>query len=240
VTAASVIERAATTTARPRLSFVTPVSNLRATPLKAVLADSGSETRRIQARLIELGFWLQAVDGNYGLSTRQAVIAFQKYSGLKASGEVDRATAEALTNATRRAEASASDVSLVEIDKGQQLLFIVDDGRTMWVFNTSTGNGKPYREVNQNTGRIEEDVAITPNGLWQINRERHDGWWDGDLGQIYRPKYFKGGIAIHGMNNVPNYPASHGCVRLSLPAMDFIWDNELIPKGTTVWVHEGL
>ena len=42
---------------------------------------------------------------------------------------------------------------------------------------------------------------------------------------------------MHGMTSVPNYPASHGCVRLSVMAMDFIWDAGLVPLGTTVWVH---
>ena len=42
---------------------------------------------------------------------------------------------------------------------------------------------------------------------------------------------------MHGMTSVPGYPASHGCVRLSLPAMDFLWDTGLIPVGTPVWVH---
>ena len=42
---------------------------------------------------------------------------------------------------------------------------------------------------------------------------------------------------MHGFNNVPNYPASHGCVRVSLPAMDFIWDANLMPMGIPVWVH---
>ena len=75
------------------------------------------------------------------------------------------------------------------------------------------------------------------NGLHAIYRQHDEGWWDGDLGKIYRPKYFSGGEAIHGFNNVPNYPASHGCVRVSLPAMDFIWATDLMPMGIPVWVH---
>ena len=59
---------------------------------------------------------------------------------------------------------------------------------------------------------------MTPEGLFQTTRERPEGWWEGDLGKIYRPKYFVGGIAIHGMTSVPNHPASHGCVRLSTAA----------------------
>ena len=44
---------------------------------------------------------------------------------------------------------------------------------------------------------------------------------------------------MHGSNSIPNYPASHGCVRVSVPAMDWVWDINLMPMGTPVWVHEG-
>ena len=74
-------------------------------------------------------------------------------------------------------------------------------------------------------------------GSFRINRERPDGWWVGDLGQIYRPKYFIGGVAIHGSLCVPAYPASHGCVRVSVAAMDMIWEQEILPRGTTVVVY---
>lgn len=215
-----------------------PVSDQSARPFLAIGAESGPETKRVQIRLLELGFWLQAADGEYGLTTRQALIAFQKYTGIERTGEVDETTAAALTNAKFRAVATATDSTLVEVDKDRQLLFLVQDGRTSWTFNTSTGSGKPYVAMNQKiAGKIERGDAITPSGLYKVNREKAEGWWDGDLGQIYRPKYFKGGIAIHGMNSVPAHAASHGCVRLSLPAMDFIWANDLVPKGMVVWVH---
>jgi lipoprotein-anchoring transpeptidase ErfK/SrfK len=71
-----------------------------------------------------------------------------------------------------------------------------------------------------------------------VNRQREQGWWEGDLGQIYRPKYFVGGVAIHGSNSVPDYPASHGCVRVTVQAMDFIWAADLMPLHTPVWVHQ--
>jgi lipoprotein-anchoring transpeptidase ErfK/SrfK len=125
-------------------------------------------------------------------------------------------------------------------DKQRQLLFVVQGGKTVWTLNTSTGNGLPYEEEDKNTpGEKQTGVAITPDGLWKVNRERPEGWWEGDLGEIYRPKYFRGGIAVHGSNSIPNYPASHGCVRVSVPAMDFIWDQNLMPMRITVWVHGG-
>lgn len=207
-------------------------------PLPAVGTSSGEATRRIQQRLQDLNFWVGAIDGQYGLTTSQAVMAFQKYTGLRATGSVDEATAAALAAATEQAHATADAGTLAEVDKTRQLLFFVVDGRTQWIFNASTANGLPYEEEDQNTpGEIQRGVAITPNGLHRVNRERPEGWWEGDLGKIYRPKYFVGGVAVHGSNHIPNYPASHGCVRVSVPAMDFIWESGLMPMRMPVWVH---
>lgn len=209
------------------------------TPLAAVGKRSGADTQVIQLRLLQLGFWLSAADGEYGLTTRQAVMAFQKYLGLRATGEVNSDTAAYLTALTIKAHGQSDAGTLVEVDKGKQLLFFIVDGKTQWVFNTSTATGLPYEEQDKNTpGEIQKGVSITPDGLWKVNRERPEGWWEGDLGKIYRPKYFRGGVAVHGSNSIPNYPASHGCVRLSVPAMDFVWDNNMMPMSTTVWVHE--
>ena len=207
-------------------------------PLVAVGSSGGGETARIQQRLLDLGFWNSGADGDYGLTTSQAVMAFQKYVGLEASGYVDQETADALTNARFRAHGLADAGTLVEIDKDKQLLFVVHDGRTVWIFNTSTGDGQPYEEADQNTpGEVQTGVSVTRNGLHEVYRERPVGWWEGDLGRIYRPKYFSGGQAVHGSNNVPNYPASHGCVRVSIPAMDFIWESNIMPMHIPVWVH---
>ena len=208
-------------------------------PIVAVEKSSGPDTAVAQLRLLQLGFWNSSADGDYGLTTKQAVMAFQKYIGLEATGSLDANTAAFLTGTEVRAHGQADEGTLVEVDKARQLLFLVIDGKTEWVFNTSTGNGLPYEERDQNSpgSPLIKGVALTPDGLWTVNRQRSDGWWDGDLGSIYRPKYFRGGIAVHGSNSIPNYPASHGCVRVSVPAMDFIWATDLVPLDTTVWVH---
>ena len=236
-------ERATTTTQKPS-NTTWPSKRVSigaaAAPIAAVGQSSGSATAALQQRLVDLGFWLDGVDGSYGLTTSQAVMAFQKYKGLPATGSADEATAAALTAETERAFGKADAGTLVEIDKARQLLFIVLDGRVEWALNTSTGNGKEYTEPDQNSpGEEITGVSLTPDGLWQMERQREQGWWKGDLGEIYRPKYFVGGIAVHGSNSVPNYPASHGCVRVSTTAMDFIWDTNLIPLRTPVWVHGG-
>lgn len=226
---------ATTTTTIPVNIIAVPKSPA---PIPEIGGRSGSDTAIVQARLTELGFWLSGADGQFGLTTKQAIMAFQKYVGLPATGKVDDWTAFMLTDTSEKPHGQSNTGTLVEIDKTKQLLFIVVDGRTQWIFNTSTGNGEPYEEEDKNTpGEVITGVAMTPEGLFKTTRERPDGWWEGDLGQIYRPKYFQGGIAVHGSSSVPNYPASHGCVRLTTQAMDFVWDSGVVPLGTTVWVH---
>jgi Putative peptidoglycan binding domain/L,D-transpeptidase catalytic domain len=230
------IETTTTTTLAPG---VVPVA-VAAEPIVPVGTRSGPDTAKAQWRLLELGFWVQNADGDYGLTTRQAVMAFQKYYGLATDGILGEETAGWMTVITERPRARADAGTLVEIDKAKQLLFFVIDGRTEWILNTSTGNGEAYEEEDKNTpGEVITGVSITPNGLHKVYRERAEGWWPGDLGEIYRPKYFSGGAAVHGSNSIPDYPASHGCVRISVPAMDWVWDSNLMPKGTPVWVHEG-
>ncbi len=97
------------------------------------------------------------------------------------------------------------------------------------------------RALHTSTGTFEEygtqgRIADTPRGSWEVTWS-HDGWRTSDLGRLYRPRYFHpDGIAVHGYGSVPAYPASHGCARVSLPAMDMIWRERLMPSGATVLV----
>jgi peptidoglycan hydrolase-like protein with peptidoglycan-binding domain len=237
------VTEAPTTTTEPPPTTTTLPPNIEIvgafeTPIVPVGTRSGPNTAVLQLRLLQLGFWNGGADGKYGLTTRQAVMAFQKYLALPATGEVDDATAAWITALDTKAHGQSDTGTLVEIDKARQLLFFIVDGKTQWVLNTSTANGEAYTEEDKNTpGEMITGVAITPDGLFKTNRERPEGWWEGDLGQIYRPKYFIGGVAVHGSNSVPNYPASHGCVRLTVQAMDWIWENNMMPLHIPVWVH---
>ena len=79
-------------------------------------------------------------------------------------------------------------------------------------------------------------VAETPRGHFTIYREV-DGMVTDPLGQLWRPKFFTSGYAIHGDSFVPPNPVSHGCVRVSNEAIDWIWADNLAPIGTAVWVY---
>jgi len=144
-------------------------------------------------------------------------MAFQKHAGLGRDGIAGPATLTALDAAAPVAAREGGDH--VEVDLERQLLIVVRDGRTL-AFNTSTGR---------------EGWRTRP-GRFAIDREI-DGVRHAPLGDLYRPKYFDGGIAIHGSPSIPGRPASHGCARVHDDAMDALWADGLAPVGTPVWVY---
>jgi hypothetical protein len=58
--------------------------------------DPIEEVRGVQGRLLNLGYYNGSVDGELGEATRAAISAFQRGAGIKASGEVDKKTRDAL------------------------------------------------------------------------------------------------------------------------------------------------
>jgi hypothetical protein len=185
--------------------------------------EQGSTDPRVlglQQQLVELGFWLPAADGEYGSDTMHAVVAFQKAIGLTADGVAGPVTLTALGRAERLSARTVA-ASGIEVDLTRQLLLVVADGRVQWVFDTSTG-AKP---------------GTTPAGEFVVLRQV-DGYDRGPLGVLYRPKYFVGGVAVHGYPSVPSHAASHGCVRVTNAAMDWLWANDAMPVGSHVSVYE--
>ncbi|MFC7330427.1 L,D-transpeptidase family protein [Marinactinospora rubrisoli] len=193
------------------------------------LGDSGREVREVQERLIELGYWLDSADGEFGGLTQHAVVALQKAAGIGRDGIVGPETRAALDEGVRPSAQSSSG-RVVEIDLERQLLLVVSDGEVQRTFTTSTGSGETYESEG------EEHIAVTPKGEFTVFRGV-DGWDKAPLGELYRPKYFNGGIAVHGFASVPAQPASHGCARVSIKAMDWLWESGYLDNGSVVLVR---
>ncbi len=218
----------------PTVTTTTPAPS-RPTPPPAVpklkSGAKGAAVLALQARLTELGYWNGRADGKFGSTTEQAVYAVQKAAGLTRDGVVGPRTQRALASGVLpTARSTAGSGHVVEISLGRQLLMFVDDGKVTAVLNTATGSNQHYEQ----NGRTF--LADTPPGRFRVGRQI-DGWRHAPLGLLWRPKYFNGGIAVHGAASVPPYPASHGCARVSIAAMNWIWTADKLPIRTRVWVY---
>lgn len=199
-------------------------------PPKLRTGSKGVKVVALQQRLTALGYWNGTkADGTFGSVTQQAVYALQKAAGLGRDGVVGPKTQKALDRGVRP-KAKSTKGHVVEINLKKQLLMLVDDGKISQIFNTATGSNQHY-EFEGNTY-----LASTPAGHFTVSRQIN-GQRDGPLGPLWRPKYFNGGIAVHGAPNVPPYPASHGCARVTNSAINWIWKNNKIPLKTKVWVY---
>ena len=190
---------------------------------------SGERIFAAETRLAELGYWIVRVDCAADDSTRQALIAFQKTQGFKRTGILTDSLTAALRTASRPAARYAG-AAHVEIDITRQVLFLVGDGGAVErVLAVSTGNEKKYFDE----GKWQ--LAHTPRGVFAIERQIA-GVRRAPLGNLYNPSYFHGGVAIHGSNSVPTYPASHGCVRI--PRFADAEFSRMVRIGMKVYVYD--
>lgn len=217
-----------TPSATPSATPTATPSPTPSTPASLSYGSTGAQVLELQQRLTALGYWLGTPDGRFGSLTQQAVFALQKSAGLSRDGVVGPRTRAALAAGTRPRATLSGDG--VEIDLRRQVLMVVRKGRPVLALNTSTGSGEQY------TSNGHTSTAYTPTGSFTVFRQV-DGQDDSDLGELWRPKYFYRGWAVHGSPSIPPYPASHGCARLSNAAIDMIWAEGLMPIGSRVLVR---
>ncbi len=200
-----------------------------AIPAKLKIGSSGAAVSLLQHKLLALGYWLSKADGTFGATTQQAVYALQKAAGQNPSGVVTAKTWKALNDGVRPTARSKSG-TVIEVDLKRDLVLFVTNGQVKYILNTSTGGGYVFYE----NGRRE--VATTPKGHFTTYRVI-DGPHRSPLGLLYRPRYFFEGVAIHGDSSVPSHPVSHGCVRVTDAAINWIWSAHLDPIGREVWTY---
>ena len=188
------------------------------------------DTLEIETQLADLGYWIVKVDTVPDASTRHAIMGFQKVEGRKRTGSLGAADIEALKFAQRPQPRFQTGSIHVEIDLTRQVLFLVDaSGTVTRILPVSSGNEKRYFDQ----GKWQ--VAHTPRGHFRIER-KINGVRRASLGNLYYPNYFYGGVAIHGSNSVPAFPASHGCVRI--PRFADRSFSAMVNIGTEVFVYE--
>ncbi|MEU5529047.1 L,D-transpeptidase family protein [Micromonospora chersina] len=178
----------------------------------------GAAVSALQARLTALRYDVGGVDGIFGPSTHHAVVAFQKVNGLVRDGIVGPRTRAALDRPVVPKPRYTHPGYSIEADLTRQVLYLARRGAVVRILDASSG----------------KTSTPTPTGDWTVQR-RIDDWRQSDLGLLWRPNYFHRGYAVHGATSVPTYPASHGCVRVPVRAMDRLWAT--IGVGTPVHVY---
>ncbi len=207
------------------LVFILPVIALGqgANPTRAQIRDA-------EQHLSGLGFWTGHIDGVWDPGSRSALVAFQKWHGREVTGQLTIDELDAIQNSAAP-QAREIGYEHVEVDVDRQVLMLVSEDGSVRVLSTSTGNGKTFMDEGQ------ESISYTPRGRFLVY-DKNFGWESGPLGRVYYPNYISGGVAIHGSRNVPNEPASHGCIRIPMFAAREV--SKALKVGTIVLVYDRL
>lgn len=208
--------------------FLAVAAHASAASSSAVLTKA--EIKQAEQWLKDLGYWTGPVDGVWDGATRHALTAFQKIQKAKATGRLTRAEYNALSVAAPHPPKEVSGGMHIEVDIARQVLFLVDaDGKVGNILPISSGTGKRFKEAG-----YPEALAVTPCARLEVY-QKVSGWRKSPLGEMHNPLYIVGGIAIHGSQDVPAYPASHGCVRIPMFASQVF--PKMVPVGTPVYVY---
>jgi L,D-transpeptidase-like protein/putative peptidoglycan binding protein len=182
---------------------------------RAVPGSRGTAVRALQRRLNALGY-LTPVNGQFGASTGRAVLAFRKVTGMArnsiAGGAVFRKLAAGGGRYRLRFPKAGKHV---EFDWSRQVLVLARGARVVRVVHASSG--KPSTPTVFGHFRAYSKVP---------------GY---NARAMYYSTFFVGGYAVHGFASVPNFPASHGCIRIPIPSAISVY--RWITIGTKVFVY---
>ncbi len=221
--------------------IVQPVeARLPAPPPEGIDIDAeGPAVLAYQQRLTDLRFDPGPVDGRYGQATAYAVEGLQKLRGLPVTGVIGPAEVDALEHFTYPEPLQPDgEPNRTEVDVAKQVLILYEEGQPKLLTTTSTGSGEQYCYDTPLIDPTEHicEIANTPSGRYQYYLYR-SGWDIGVNGGMYNPLYFNKGIAVHGLQSVPSYPASHGCVRIPMHLAEYF--HTLVHQGDPVYVLGG-
>jgi lipoprotein-anchoring transpeptidase ErfK/SrfK len=190
---------------------------------------SGADVSNAQRRLAALHYDVGIANGYFGFDTVHATAAFQKVNRLPVTGAIDHTTFARIAQAGPPRLLHPQSGSWVEIDLTRQVLYYGRDNAVLRILDISSGSGRLFT-VDGQTQR-----AVTPTGSFHVFH-KINGLRTSRLGELWRPAYFaSGGYAIHGNGSVPFTPASHGCIRITVPAMNRLFD--MLTVGMPVYVY---
>jgi len=183
--------------------------------------ERGVKVLLLQRKLLQEGY-ATPVTGYFDDATGRAVFAFRKANGLSQDSGGYASTdvyAKLLRNQGAfqlRYPKAGEGGKHVEFDWSRQVLVLAK-------------GGKPYRTYHASSGKPSTPTVF---GSFRFYRKSPG---TNSHGMVYS-SYFIGGYAIHGYVDVPNYPASHGCLRVPIPNAIQIYNQ--IDLGEPIFVYE--
>lgn len=196
----------------------------------APASEPNPKTAAAIERLYALHFW---TGSSYSLkddANRQAIIAFQKLNDLPRTGRLTDSTDARMMSASIPSARVQNHEPHLEVDLDRQVLFVVDgNDQVNRILPVSTGSGEMFNDSGKGM-----QYARTPRGNFKVYY-KVTGWKKSPLGLLFDPMYFSGGFAVHGANEVPPKPASHGCIRIPMFAAAEMF--RVTPVGTPVIVY---
>jgi hypothetical protein len=182
---------------------------------QAGFGSRGPFVSLIQQRLNALHVFVPQ-SGVYDAYTGLALDAYHRLLGHGFSQSLDGATiSELLAGVGAFHVRYPKDGTHVEGDLSRQLLAEINGSKVVWIYPISSG--KPSTPTVLGRFRVYYRVpGYLPDGM-------------------YYSSFFFRGYAIHGYNPAPDYPASHGCMRL--PIIDAISVYNWVKYGDWVDVY---
>ena len=175
----------------------------------------GPLVRLLQGQLAARGYVVGRA-GRYDARTARAVLAFRKVTGMARSTTASGSVFQRLAKGGGRFRVRfPSHGKHVEADLSRQVIALIRGSKVERIYPTSSG--APATPTIRGSFRV---YLKTPG----YNAKA-----------MFYSSYFIRGYAIHGYASVPNFPASHGCLRVPLP--DAISIYEWLAGGDRVDVY---
>jgi L,D-transpeptidase-like protein len=149
-------------------------------------------------------------------ATGRAVLAFRKVNGMSRTQSANKAVYSKLFRGKGTFKLKHPNAGKhVEFDWSRQVLVLAKGGRAVHIYHASSG--KPS--------------TPTVFGTFHFYRRQPGTNSHGMVNSFY----FYRGYAVHGYKEVPNHPASHGCIRIPIANSRAVYN--WISTGDTIYVY---
>jgi L,D-transpeptidase catalytic domain/Putative peptidoglycan binding domain len=178
--------------------------------------ERGVKVLLMQRALLKLGF-ATPVTGYYDDATARGVLAFRKTNELGRDGFATKDVFAKLMRGEGAYQLRYPNAGKhVEFDWSRQVLVLAR-------------GGKPYRTYHTSSGTPATPTVFgTYRFYYKLPGTNAKG--------MVHSSFFIRGYAIHGYASVPNYPASHGCLRVPIPNALSIFN--WIDIGDRIFLYE--